>query len=162
MTLQLVAKAQLDYTRDYYGLCLRELHPDDHLLTSVTFLQTLMMSFLDEACEGSRWNQPPTSSTARQRCDLMGEQHRTCLHSRRHSEEMASSQQPSPTQPSDFLETPTQDSRNHGNAPALLYTFARTTEDISQEAQCQRGFVLNWSCSNLLKKDGLVDTHLEV
>lgn len=30
----------------------------------------------------------------------------TCLHSLRHSAEMASSQQPSPTQPSDFLDTP--------------------------------------------------------
>ena len=30
----------------------------------------------------------------------------TCLHSLRHSAEIASSQQPSPTQPSDFLDTP--------------------------------------------------------
>jgi len=30
----------------------------------------------------------------------------TCLHSLRHSAEMASSQQPSPTQPSDFRDTP--------------------------------------------------------
>lgn len=38
--------------------------------------------------------------------DILCLQYLTCLHSLRHSAEMASSQQPSPTQPSDFLDTP--------------------------------------------------------
>lgn len=106
----------------------------------MTFLHTFVMSFFDEACNGTEngtepgkrnrkhsstgcnWNTSkdlnrvvPLWSKA---IDIFCFEDLTCLHSLRHSAEMASSQQPSPAQPSDFLETPAHKS-NH--TPSIIH-----------------------------------------
>lgn len=72
-------------------------------LTSVVFLHTFVISFFEDAYMGKRNQISVGDSSSHSRMDS---QHLTCLHSLRHSVVMASSQQPSPTQPSDFLDTP--------------------------------------------------------
>lgn len=64
--------------------------------------------------------------TSKSRCEPL-----TCLHSRRHSAEMASSQQPSPTQPSDFLETPTKELTPRQQRSVHRFLLFAVTERVS-------------------------------